>query len=108
MVRIPKLKRGQKHQAHVDRPTVVTGNFALHFEEVIHQNRMVIITFLATGLLAVAAFIPTAVYQSIADSQRVTVEVENGKITNPLLITIVKGDLAAGGESYIEFGPVAK
>lgn len=105
---LPKIKRGQKHQAHVDRPVIVTGNFDLHFEEVIHNNRILIIVFIATGLLAVSAFIPNAVYESLAGSQRVTLEVENGKITNPSLITIVKGDTSAGGESYIEFGTAAK
>ena len=103
---IPKIKRGQKYQAHVDRPNIVTGNFALHYEEVVHQNRMFVVAFLATGLLAVAAFVPAAVYQSVADSQRVTVEIEQGTIINPSQVVIVKGDLEAGGESYIEFGPL--
>jgi hypothetical protein len=101
---IPKIKRRSKHQARVDRPTAITGNFELHYEDVVHQNRFVLIAFLVTGLLAVAAFIPAAVYQSTADSQRVVVEVEDGKITNPTQVTIVKGDTAAGGTGYIEFG----
>jgi hypothetical protein len=104
MVRIPKIKRGTKHQDRVDRPDVITGNFELHYEEVVHRNRFVIVAFIATGLLAVAAFIPSAVYESTADSQRVSVEVESGKITNPTQVTIIKGDSAAGGDGYIEFG----
>lgn len=108
MVRIPIIKRGQKHQAHVDRPIVVTGNFTLDYEEVVRRNRMAVIAVFATGLLAFAALVPAAVYRSVADSQRITIEIEAGKITNPSQIMIVNGDVTAGEESYIEFGPIAK
>jgi uncharacterized protein YbcV (DUF1398 family) len=104
MATLPRLRRRNKHQAHVDRPDAITGNFELHYEDVIHRNRAFIITFIATGLLAIAAFVPAAVYKSTADSQRVIIEVESGKITNPTQITIIKGDPEAGGGGYIEFG----
>lgn len=104
MVRIPKIRRHKKFQAHVDRPNAITGNFELHYEDVIHRNRFVIIAFVLTGMLAVGAFIPAAVYQSTADSKRIIIEVEDGEITNPAQITIIKGDTAAGGDGYIEFG----
>jgi hypothetical protein len=103
MVRLPRIKRNAKHQARVDRPEVITGNFELQYEEVVHRNRFVIIAFALTGILAVAAFIPAAVYQSTADNQRVIVEVENGRVTNPKQVTVVNGDTAAGGDGYIEF-----
>lgn len=103
MVRFANNRRNKKQQAHVDRPTAITGNFELRYEEVVHQNRFVIIAFVLSGLLAVAAFIPAAVYQSTADSQRIIVEVENGIITNPQQVTIVQGDSTAGGNGYIEF-----
>lgn len=102
MVRIPRIKRN-KRQARVDRPALITGNFDLHYEDVIQHNRFVIIAVIVTGLLAVAAFIPAAVYETTADSQRVIIEAENGKITNPAQITVIKGDTAAGGDGYIEF-----
>lgn len=102
--KIPKFKRGVKHQARVDRPNVIMGNFELNYEEVVRRNRFVVISFVLTGILAVAAFIPAAVYQSTADSQRTIVEVEDGKITNPAQIIVVKGDIEAGGAGYIEFG----
>ena len=105
MVHIPKIKRNNKYQAHVDRPIVITGNFNLQYEDVIKHNKYIIIAVFATGLLAVASFIPTAVYQSTADSQRITVEVENGTVSNPAQLTVVKGDSTSGGDSYIEFGP---
>ena len=105
MVRMPKIKRNNKHQARVDRPVVITGNFELHYEDVLRRNRLAIVAFMVTGMLAVAAFIPAAVYQSTADNERVTIDVETGKITNPTQVTIIKGDEQAGGNGYIEFGP---
>jgi hypothetical protein len=54
--------------------------------------------------LALAAFVPAAVYRSVADSQRIIIEAENGKFTNPSGIIVIKGDNAAGGNSYIQFG----
>ena len=107
MATIPSLlkRRNNKHQAHVDRPAIITGNFELHYEDVVRRNRFIIISFVATGLLAVAAFVPAAVYQSTADNQRVTIEAEDGKITNPAQIIIIKGDNDAGEDGYIEFGP---
>ncbi len=108
MATLSRLRQRNKHQRRVDRPNVITGNFDLHYEEVVRRNRFMIVAFLATGLLAVAAFIPVAVYESTADSKRVTVDVENGKISNPSQITVVKGDSETGNDGYIEFGPVAK
>ena len=52
MPSIPFIKRKNKHQAHVDRPLTVTGNFELHYEEVVRRNRLAIIAFVATGLAA--------------------------------------------------------
>ena len=103
MVKIPKINRHKKFQNHVDRPTVITGNFELQYEEVVHRNRFFIITFILTGMLAVGAFIPAAVYQSTADSKRIIIEAESGTILNPLQVTVIKGDIAAGGDGYIEF-----
>lgn len=105
---MPKLlirRRRNKYQAHTDRPTTVTGNFELQFEEVIRNNRLVIIAFVATGLIALAAFIPAAVYQSLAGSERVSVEVESGIISNPSQVIKVQNDNSAAGGGYIEFGP---
>ncbi len=97
------LKRRQKMTEHTDRPTVVTGNFELHYEEVVRRNRFAIIALIAGGLLALGAFIPTAVYRSVADQNKVTVEVESGEVNNPILITEVHGDASASESGYIEF-----
>jgi len=99
-----RLKRRDKHQAHVDRPVVITGNFDLHYEDVLRHNRFVVIAFIVSGLLAVAAFMPAAVYRSTADSQRIIIQAEDGKVTNPSQVTIVKGDASSGDGGYIEFG----
>jgi hypothetical protein len=98
------LKRKQKLSEHVDKPAIVTGNFELHYEEVVKRNRYAIIALIAGGLLALGAFIPSAVYHSVANEERVIVEVESGKINNPALITEVHGDVSAGESGYIEFG----
>lgn len=108
MAIVSRLRGRNKHQKRVDRPNVITGSFDMHYEDVVRRNRFVVVAFLATGLLAVAAFIPAAVYESTADSKRVTVDAENGKITNPAQITVVKGDSETGNDGYIEFGPVLK
>ena len=101
---MPKIVRNSKHQAHVDRPIVITGKFDLHYEDVVQHNRFAIIAFVLVGLLSVAAFVPAAVYRSNADSRRIIIDVEGGKVTNPSSITIVKGDITAGNEGYVQFG----
>lgn len=100
----PFKRREKKHQAHVNRPVIITGNFDLSYEDVVHRNRLVIIAFIASGLLAVAAFMPAAVYRSTADSQRIILQAEDGTVTNPLKVTIIKGDPGSGDDGYIEFG----
>jgi len=99
MAKIPKLRRrGEKHQSHVDRPITVTGNFELHYEEVVKHNRFAIIAFLTTGLVAVAAFVPAAVYQSVAGTETVTVESEEAELSNGAQ---VGSDESAAGGQYI-------
>lgn len=103
MPALPKLPRKNKHQSHVDRPAVITGNFSLHYEDVINNNRFLVTFFVLTGLLAAAVFVPTAVYQSTADSQRIIIDAESGTVINSSNLIIVKGDATAGGEGYVEF-----
>jgi hypothetical protein len=71
------LKRRKKKIIPSDRPSAVTGNFELHYEEVVRNNRFAIIAFAVTGLLAITAFIPSAVYQSVAGTNTVTIEAED-------------------------------
>ena len=99
MPSIPKIRRrGSKRQINVDRPLSVTANFELHYEEVVKHNKFAIIAFLATGLLAIGAFIPTAVYQSVAGTETVTIETEDAKLSNGAQ---VESDPAAAGGLYI-------
>lgn len=101
MAIVPSLvKRRSRRQGHVDRPTTVTGNFELHYEEVVRNNRFAIIAFLATGLIAVAAFIPTAVYQSVAGSDAATVESEDANLSGNAKVGT---DSEASGGRFIMF-----
>lgn len=94
------VKRRNRRQGHVDRPTTVTGNFELHYEEVVRNNRFAIIALLATGLVAVATFIPTAVYQSVAGSDAATVESEEAKLSGDAKVGT---DSEASGGRFIFF-----
>jgi len=99
MARIPKFRRrGDKHQSQVDRPITVTENFELEYEEIVKHNKFAIIAFLATGLVALAAFVPAAVYQSVAGTETVTIETEEAKLTNGAQVGL---DSAAAGGKYI-------
>ncbi|MDQ3064743.1 MAG: hypothetical protein M3Q36_00530 [bacterium] len=100
---MPILKRNKSSTVKPYKPEVVTGGFELHFEDVIHRNRAAMIALFATGLVAITAFIPGAVFQSYAREDHVSLEAESGIIINPDLVTIVNGDMTANNNSYIEF-----
>ena len=87
-------------------PEVVTGNFELHYEDVIHRHSKLVVALFASGLLMLGVFIPKAVDQSSAGSDHVTVEVELGKVSNPTYVSKVSGDISAGNDSYIEFSGI--
>lgn len=103
MAVLDKLKKKRKHQSRVDRPEVITNKFELNFEDVIQNNRLGIVVFISAGLIAVAMLIPSAVYKSTADNKRVIVQAEDGKVTNPSKVTIIKSDNMSE-DGYIEFG----
>src|SRR6185369_3617551 len=48
------------------RPEIVTGNFGLHYEDIVQRNRYVAIALIGFVIVAVSAFIPVAVYRSLA------------------------------------------
>ena len=87
-------------------PTIVTGNFELHYEDVIHRHSKLVIALFATGLLSLGVFLPKAADQSSAGMDHVTVEVESGKVSNPTFVSRIGGDISAGGNSYIEFSGI--
>jgi hypothetical protein len=87
-------------------PEVVTGNFELHYEDVIHRHSKLIIALFAVGLITLAVFIPRIADRSVAGSERVMIEVESGKVTNPAFVSHIKGDISAGNNSYIEFSGI--
>lgn len=97
------IKRSRKIRHDKHKPEVVTGDFELHFEDVINRNRFALVAILASGLVLLAVFVPSAVYHSIAETDNISVELEHGMIINPEYVTKVEGDVTASGNSYIEF-----
>ncbi len=106
---MPTLRRGYKRRAEKHKPEVVTGSFELHYEDVVNRNRFALVALFASGLVLIAAFIPSAVYHSVAERDQVSVEAENGIVINPELVERVNGDMTASEDGYIEFklSPIA-
>lgn len=100
---MPLLKRNQKKIKEKHKPEVVTGDFELHFEDVLNRNRFALVALFASGLVLIAAFVPTAVYHSVADTNSVSIEAEQGMVANPDLVSVEKDDITASGNSFIEF-----
>jgi hypothetical protein len=100
---MPSLRRSAKARREKHKPETVTGNFELHYEDVVKENRFAVIALFATGLVLLAVFVPKAVYHSVAGSDQVSVEAENGQVVNPELVIQVSGDISASEEGYIEF-----
>lgn len=100
---MPSIRRGKKVRRDKHHPEVVTGAFELHFEDVVHRNRFLVIALFAAALVLLAAFVPTVVYRSLARPDNISVEVENGIISNPELVEVVSGDITASDDGYIEF-----
>ncbi len=100
---MPILRRGYKRREDKHGAQAVTGGFELHYEDVVGRNRLALVALFASALLLVAAFIPKAIDQSIADTDRISAEAEAGQVINPELVKIIKGDLTASEDSYIEF-----
>ena len=100
---MPSLRRGAKTRREKHKPEVVTGSFELHYEDVVSRTRIALVAVCATGLVLLAAFIPSAVYRSVAGNDKASVEVESGIIINPDSVIIVDNDITASGDGYIEF-----
>ncbi len=105
---MPSFRRNRRVRADKDKPEVVTGSFELHYEEVVHRHRVVLIALFTTGLVLVATFIPSAVYHSIADTDKVSIEVEKGLFINSDRIQKIEGDITASDNAYIEFKVLEK
>jgi hypothetical protein len=100
---MPRLRRTRRARVEKHKPEVVTGNFELHYEDIVKRNRFAVITIFATGLVLLAIFIPGAVYRSTANTDQVSVEVESGQFINPDLVQKVEGDVTASEDGYKEF-----
>lgn len=95
MAKNTKLTR-KKHQAEI-----VTGDFELHFEDVVNRNRYSVIAFITGGLLLLTLVVPGAVYYSRADTNNSLIEAENGKIINQESVNTITPEGAS--EGYVEF-----
>lgn len=100
---MPILRRSRKIKHEKRRPQAVTGDFELHYEDVISRNRYALVALFASGLVLLAVFVPTAVYHSVADTGRVSVEAEQGLVIHPEYVKKVEGDVTASDNTYIEF-----
>lgn len=97
------LRRSRKIKHAKRRPQAVTGDFELHYEDVINRNRYALVAVFATGLVLLAVFVPSAVYESMADPDQISVEAENGLIINAQHVEKIKDDITASGNSFVEF-----
>lgn len=97
------LRRSTKIRREKHKPEVVTGDFELHFEDVVNRNRYALVAVLASGFVLLAVFVPTAVYHSVAGNDKVSIEAESGSVINPDLVEIVDNDMTASDNGYIEF-----
>ena len=84
-------------------PEVVTGDFELHFEEVVNRNRYTLVALFTSGLLLLALLVPGAVYYSTADTNIISIEAENGYISAQENIIESSDDMTASDNTYIEF-----
>lgn len=97
------LGRQGKGRREKHKPEVVTGDFELHFEDVINRNKYMLMAILASGLVLLAVVVPGVVYYSVADPDIVSVEVESGQVANPQRVLKADGDATASGGSFVEF-----
>jgi len=94
--KIKKLLSGEPKK----RPEVVTGNFSLHYEDLVKKNRYFVVGIVGIGLIAAAVVIPVAIYRSIAATGATSFEAEGGTSS----ISVTKGsDAQASGGSFIQF-----
>lgn len=97
------LGRQAKGRREKHKPEVVTGDFELHFEDVINRNKFTLAAILSGGLILLAVVVPGAVYYSAADTDIVSVEVEHGSVINPERVVKTESDVTASDGGFIEF-----
>lgn len=97
------FRRNAKTNKKTHKSEVVTGDFELHYEDVINRNRFALVALIVFGLVFLAALTPKVADYSSADSDKFLIDVETGTINNRSLVNIVSGDSEAGGATYVEF-----
>ncbi len=97
------LKRAGKNRLEKQKPDIITGDFELHYEDVVSRNRYSLVALLTSGLILLAAFIPNLVHHSAATTEVISIEAESGTIINGDFISSIKNDITASNGSYLEF-----
>lgn len=97
------LRRTAKNNKKTHKPELVTGDFELHYEDVINRNRFALVALIAFGLVVLAALTPKVADYSSADSDKLLIDIESGYVSNPHKLNIISNDPEAGGSTFIEF-----
>ena len=73
-----------KHKAQQKKSKleVVTGDFELHFEEVVNRNRFIVLILVTGSLILLAMLVPGFAYYSQAGVDNTLLEAEGGKVIN--------------------------
>ena len=73
-----------KHKAQQKKSKleVVTGDFELHFEEVVNRNRFIVLILVTGSLILLAMLVPGFAYYSQAGVDNALLEAEGGKVIN--------------------------
>lgn len=91
-------KLGRKKQ-HAE---IVTGDFELHFEEVVNRNRYTLVALITGGLLLLTILVPGVTYYSQAKTKNTLIEAESGQLINDLNVKKVPAS-NSNEPSYVEF-----
>jgi len=71
-----------KAQQKKSKSEVVTGDFELHFEEVVNRNRFIVLILVTGSLILLAMLVPGLAYYSQAGVDNALLEAEGGKVIN--------------------------
>lgn len=71
-----------KAQQKKSKSEVVTGDFELHFEEVVNYNRFIVLILVTGSLILLAMMVPGLAYDSQAGVDNTLLEAEGGKVIN--------------------------
>lgn len=97
------LRRSAGNNKKTRKPELVTGDFELHYEDIVNRNRFALVALIAFGLVLLAALTPKVADYSNADSDKFLIDIESGYMSNQDKLNIISDDPEAGGSTFIEF-----